>query len=447
MNTNANNYILRNYQIKAVNDGVNFFKNKTKKNGFMVLPTGAGKSLIIANIANKLNGCVLCLQPTFELLSQNYSKFISYGNEASIYSASAGVKEIGEVTFATIGSIYKKPELFEQFRYLIVDECHLVSPDSGSMYKKFLNNVRVKLLGLTATPFRLKSYSYPDQHSKLCFLNRMRPKVFQEVIHITQIRELVNDGYWAPVKYISQPFNRDELKPNTKGSNYTEESMREALKRQGTLDQAVWMAKELYERGRDQILIFLPDIASSETVARKLGVDSISSNTKKDARARMLKDFNSGKNFAICNVNVLSVGYDNQKIDAIIDLSPTLSLARYYQKLGRGVRIDLSDNKTKEDCVVVDMVGNYDMFGRIEDLEIDLVEGKWSVVSENKILTNTPLYKDEPIPELDDEVMEFGRFKDSKFSELPRWYMNWCFKNLPNNTKNEKLFKYMRAKL
>ena len=438
-------YILRDYQIEAVKRGLEFFYSKNKKNVVEVLPTAAGKSLIIANIARGLDAPVLCLQPTKELLIQNYSKFISYGNKASIYSASIGVREIGDVTFATIGSIYKKPELFSDFRYIAVDECHLISPRDGSMHKSFFENLNFKLLGLTATPFRLKAYSFPEPHSKLNMLNRERPKIFQDFIHITQIQEMVERKYWAPLEYISSSFDSSKLKINSTGANYTDDSIERALKSQNTVKNSIDWAKRLMKEGREQILIFAPSVDISDYIASQLGVNSVTSFTDKKDREKYLDRFAKGLDRAICNVNVLSVGYDNQKIDAIIDLTPTLSLARYYQKLGRGVRIDLSPTVTKQDCIVVDLVGNQDMFGRVEDLRIDNIGG-WGVFSNDKQLTNVELTKDNPIPELEDIVMTIGKYKDKPYKKIPRSYLMWIYQNWERNQYNESLFRYVEKK-
>nr|DAQ35880.1 MAG TPA: Chromatin remodeling complex ATPase [Caudoviricetes sp.] len=149
-------YKLRDYQQQASDAAIRFFSDNTKKrNAIEVLPTGAGKSLVIADIASRLEGHTLVFQPSKEILEQNYMKLCSYGVlDCSIYSASFGRKEISRVTFATIGSVKNHPELFQHFRNIIIDECHLVNPKEG-MYKEFLTMLRCKVLGLTATPYRL----------------------------------------------------------------------------------------------------------------------------------------------------------------------------------------------------------------------------------------------------------------------------------------------------
>lgn len=104
----------REYQTEAINAGLDFFNDKKKYNAFEILPTGSGKSVVIANIANQLEGRTLVFQPSKEILEQNFKKYISYGNRAGIYSASAGHKFIEKVTFATIGSVIKKKHLFKR---------------------------------------------------------------------------------------------------------------------------------------------------------------------------------------------------------------------------------------------------------------------------------------------------------------------------------------------
>lgn len=191
-------FILRDYQQKASDAAVKFFQSPGDKNGILVLPTGSGKSLIIADIASKLGGCTLVFQPSKEILEQNFQKLCSYGVlDCSIYSASFNSKKINRITFATIGSVRNHPELFQHFKYIIIDECHGVNPSEG-MYKTFLSMLKCKVLGLTATPYRLYSNMFG---SELRFITRTRPRVFSEVVYYEQIDTLLYRGYLAKLEY------------------------------------------------------------------------------------------------------------------------------------------------------------------------------------------------------------------------------------------------------
>jgi DNA repair protein RadD len=114
---------LRQIQKAPVSKGIAFFKLEKPKNSLIVAPTAFGKSLVIANIAHALPDKTLVLQPSKELLEQNYAKLKALGGEASIFSASMGVKEYGEITYATIGSIKSLGSIFKQrgYKNLIVD--------------------------------------------------------------------------------------------------------------------------------------------------------------------------------------------------------------------------------------------------------------------------------------------------------------------------------------
>jgi DNA repair protein RadD len=116
------NYILRPYQAEAAKAGIDCLLN-SEDNGLIVCPTGGGKALIIAAIVEGLDGPCIVFQPSREILQQNAEKLVSFGRNPSIFSASMGRKRIGAITLATIGSVVRKPELFQQFKYIVIDEC------------------------------------------------------------------------------------------------------------------------------------------------------------------------------------------------------------------------------------------------------------------------------------------------------------------------------------
>ena len=151
---------LRENQIEPVAIGVEFMKTPKMKPSIIVAPTAFGKSIVIAAIAKELGEKLLVLQPSKELLEQNYDKFVALGGTASIYSASAGSKEMGRVTYATIGSIINIAQEFKQMGVtkIIIDECDRFPRNKSGQLRRFVDGMKAThILGLTATPLKLQS--------------------------------------------------------------------------------------------------------------------------------------------------------------------------------------------------------------------------------------------------------------------------------------------------
>lgn len=378
--------ILRDYQIRAVRDGLRFFRNdKLKYNSLMVLPTGSGKSLVIANIAKELNQPTIVFQPTKEILEQNHAKLMAYGYNASIYSASFNSKRISNLTFATIGSVRTKPELFQHFKNIIIDECHFVNAKKG-MYSDFLKVVRGKVLGLTATPYRLVTDGFGG--SILKFQTRTRPRVFNRVIHVTQNGDLFNRGYLADLDYRTvNGFDSRQIKINSTGADYDDNSVRRYYKEVGFIDNLKNVVKETLQLGRRNILVFTRFIEESQLLVDELGdcAEIVTGETPKKERAAIIKRFRDGVTKVVANVGVLTTGFDFPELETIIIARPTMSLALYYQMIGRGIRI----HPGKESSWIIDLCDNYKKFGKVEDLTIvDPKKGLWHISSHGKQLTN-----------------------------------------------------------
>ena len=389
-------YKLRPYQEKCVETCHNYFKyGKSNDNPIACLPTGSGKSLIIASLAKILGDGVLVINPQKELLEQNYAKYEGYGGVASIYSASMGMKEVGMATFATIGSIVEQAEKFAHVRYIIIDECHLVPPKPNSMFMYFIRNMpNVKVLGLSATPFRLKKYRDPWTGlpmSKINLLPREKPKFFNKFIHVTQISEMYEQGYLARIKYMPIDWDDGKLIVNTTGAEYTDKSIDEALREQKVYERLPDIIQKSIEQGRKYRVVFVNSVADAEQLASVVP-DShcVSAKTPKKERERILNDFKAGKIKTIFNVGVLTIGFDFPALDTVIIARPTMSLALYMQMIGRGIRV----HESKQYCAVVDFCGNYKRFGKIENLEYKQdYKGNWVLVNEGKILTGVKMEK------------------------------------------------------
>lgn len=413
-------YVLRDYQKEASDAVVRFFRDKTDDgNGLVIAPTGSGKSLIIADIARQLNGNVLVLQPSSEILKQNFAKLKSYGIEdCSIYSASLNRKEISRITFAMIGSIMSQIEDFDKFTAILVDEAHVVNA-SGGMYKTFFEKVKRKIVGFTATPYRLytqqgimvrggfkpngtfKDEKYFDggfmpkpgvEVSNKCilkFLTRTRPRIFSKVIYNISIQKLMRDGYLARMQYFPlKVYDQSRVRMNTTGRDYDEKSLQSEFIRSNVVDKLTNIVKRLMHpksgRERNGILVFTSFLWEAEALANAIPeCEFICGNTKPKERYRILKDFQEGKIKVLSNVNVLTTGYDYPALDTIVMDRPTKSLALYYQAIGRAWRP--YPGKTSW---VVDLTDNYNTFGMVENLVMDeprpgqyvingFVDGQW----------------------------------------------------------------------
>jgi DNA repair protein RadD len=384
-------YVLRDYQEHAVERGTNFLLHGNHPGGLIVLPTGAGKSLVIAGIASKLDGPCLIFQPSREILQQNATKLLAYGFEPKIFSASMGEREIGQITLATIGSVKDCPTLFNDFPYVMVDEAHLVNAKSG-MYRVFFEALDdIRILGLTATPYRLSSDGYGG--SQLKFLTRTRPKVFHDVVAYAQIRDLIEAGYLARPLYQPVPgFSRGAVKLNTTGADYDEDSLRRHYNQIGFNDRLRRVILRLLEVGRKNVLVFTRFVDDAMRLAEVVpGMAVVSAKTKPTMRTAIVEGFRTGKIPVVANVGVLGLGFDYPELETVVLARPTVSLSLYYQQVGRLLR----PHPAKGDPWVVDMVDQVNQFGRIEDLWLQPggASGKqWEMVtrgvSQTRALTN-----------------------------------------------------------
>lgn len=401
--------ILRPYQEQAVH-GAKKWLNKYKKPGIIVAPTGSGKSLVVAALAKEL-GHTLVFQPNKELLMQNFEKYSLIADNATIFSASAKSKELGYVTFATIGSVVNRPkEEFDIFKYLIVDECHLYPSDGVQFYKFIKDHPDIKVIGLTATPFRLKTTSFGTSLSML----HGHSHIWGGYAHMTQIKEVSN--YWSPIEYTQEDTNLELLKVNSVGSEYTDDSLEEYAE---SIEEKVFRLIDSYEGKK--LLVFVPSVEQAARMSGQLkNASYVCSDTKDKERKDRVDRFKDGDIDVMFNVNIFSVGFDFPLLDGVIDGQPTLSLARYYQRVGRICRA----HPDKPLAKYIDVAGNYKKFGKVEDLEFRPNKVGYHVYSGNTKLTGVPMWEGKAISEA---TMPFGKFKGKPLSVVPKTYLEWLW--------------------
>lgn len=380
----------RPYQQKAIDSAVDFLRTSKGQNGLMQLPTGSGKSIVIAGICRDIASPTLVLQPSKEILAQNASKYRMYGGHCGVYSASAGEKRMSDVTFATIGSVVRKKHLLERFRYVIVDECHAVNAETG-MYEEVLSHMGMPVVGMTATPYRLGRVfdEAGNTRSILKFLTRTRPRIFDKVIYHIQNRELFDAGYLCPLQYFEvKAVNRAMLRANSTGADYTDESVRQAYKSSGFHTKLAQVVNRIFhpEVGRKNCIVFTRFTEEARWLVQQVpGSAIVTAETPARDRDRIINAFRTGRIRCVANVGILTTGFDYPELEAVVIARPTRSLALWYQMVGRGVR----PHPDKANCMVVDMGGNLPMFGKVEDLELSQ-DGGWHIRSNGRQLTNVP---------------------------------------------------------
>jgi DNA repair protein RadD len=443
---------LRENQVLPVQNGVEFFKSKKAEPSVIVAPTAFGKSIVIAAIATEVGERLLIIQPSKELLEQNYNKFIGLGGEASIYSAAMNEKEIGSVTYATIGSIVKIAHKFKSLGIskVIIDECDRFPREPGGMLRKFLTNAGIThVLGLTATPLKLQTNMGDDgPFSKLVMLTSRSKKgnFFKNIIHVAQIEEMVKLGFWSPLLYESYDFDTGELVYNSTGAEYTDDSIKRAYKNQNIGGKIIRKVAELTDR--KSILVAVPTIDEAIELATKIPNSApLYSGMADKERNRIIDDFKNGRLRVIIQVNILSVGFDHPQLDCIITGRPTSSLSWWYQFVGRVTRI----HSDKANGLVVDFVGSVPKFGKVEDLYFKYESPLWKLYGEGqKLLTGIPLSEiglhiegkqspHEIAASTEPVMLTFGKYTGQEVRKTPKWYREWLLANFQFGKFNEKV--------
>jgi DNA repair protein RadD len=350
-----------------------------------VLPTGAGKSLVIADLAHKLAQPILIIQPTKEILEQNVEKMRAYVDDADIgiYSASMGRKDISTYTFATIQSIYKKPEYFSHFKYIIIDECHLVNPKNlDGMFTTFLAAIgNPKVVGLTATPYRMdvvyeQLNGYFIAHTCTKLINRTKGRFWHRIVCCVNLGDLVDAGYLLPLKYIDKSIiEHEDIPTNISLSDFSMPGFERAISTKwDKIVEAIYFAQEISKH----VLVFCSSIEQATMLQQEFdGSAIVTSETSRKAREGLILAFREGRVQTVFNVGVLTTGFDFPELDGIVLIRPTKSIGLYYQMAGRGVR----KVEGKKSCKIIDLSGTVKRLGRIETIKMVKRE-MWELESE-----------------------------------------------------------------
>ena len=363
--------MLRDYQQKAIDDLYKWFSDGNQGNPCMVLPTGSGKSHIVAALCkdalqNWPETQILMLTHVKELIEQNAEKMRQHwpGAPMGIYSASLGKRQLGEpITFAGIQSVSKKSQEIGHIDLCIIDECHLVSHKDEGGYRKLLKdllkiNPSLRVIGLTATPFRLGHGLITD-----------KPALFDALLYSVGIEELLFKGHLAPLQSKLTKAKLDTTGVHKRGGEFIESELQAAVDNE---DQNHAVVREVINLSgeRKAWLFFCTGVDHAQHIAQSLrdqgiAADCVTGETPKKERAQMLADFKAGKLRALTNANVLTTGFDYPDIDLIAMLRPTMSPSLYVQMAGRGLR----PKSHTDHCLVLDFAGVVSTHGPITNVQ------------------------------------------------------------------------------
>ncbi|WCE30931.1 DEAD/DEAH box helicase [Vibrio sp. SCSIO 43137] len=362
-------YTLRPYQADSVKAVVHYFRKQSTP-AVIVLPTGAGKSLVIAELARLAKGRVLVLAHVKELVEQNHAKYEGYGLKGSIFSAGLGRKETDQqVVFASVQSVVRNLDAFaNQFSLLVIDECHRVPDDKKSSYQKVIShltelNPGIKVLGLTATPYRL-GMGWIYQYHTRGQVRTEEKRFFRDCIFELPIRYLLDEGFLTPAELIDAPtlsYDFSQLKPANTG-RYKESELDMVIEQSKRATPQI--VRQIIEQSKQRqgVMIFAATVRHAQEILSLLPQEEsaiVIGDTPGPERDLIIKRFKQREYRYLVNVSVLTTGFDAPHVDLIAILRPTESISLYQQIVGRGLR--LSEGKT--DCLVLDYAGNnYDLY-------------------------------------------------------------------------------------
>ena len=357
-------YTLRDYQQQAVNNTVKFFQKKQEP-AMIVLPTGAGKSLVIAELARIARGRVLVLAHVKELVEQNYEKYKSYKLSAGIFSAGLGKKDWEQkAIFGSVQSVARAPDdFFNDFSLLVIDECHRVAEEGATQYqeviKKLLQrNPGLFILGLTATPFRL-GLGWIYEYSQSGEIKTEQKRFFKQCVYELPLSYMIKNNYLTmPIKVDIPVTCYDFSELTDKDRLFTAAEVEEILKSQKRLTPFIIKnIIDITDRfNRQGVMIFSGSVRHAEEIMSYLPpVDAklILGETNIVERNKIIEDFKKRKFKYLVNVSVLTTGFDAPHVDVIAILRPTESNSLYQQIVGRGLRL----SKDKKDCYILDYTG------------------------------------------------------------------------------------------
>jgi DNA repair protein RadD len=374
---------LRPYQTEAVQAVYEHLQSRDD-NPCVVCPTGSGKSILLARICSdavlRWGGRVLILAHVKELLQQNADKLHRLAPDVNfgIYSAGLNSRKTKEsVIIAGIQSVYERACELGAFDLVLIDESHLLPENGEGMYRIFLQdakviNPNVRLIGFTATPYRLSS-------GMIC-----KPEnLLNHVCYEKGIRELIAEGYLCRIHTKVPAHKIDCSNLHVRNGEFRADDVAELFSTESAV-HSIFADIFRNTKDRKKILIFCADVAQATHFQREIGriaeAGLITGETPAPERAELIARFQDKPTGLLneikplrwlVNVNVLTTGFDAPNIDCVVLARPTLSPGLYYQMVGRSLRP--APNKT--DALILDYGSNILRHGTIDAIRIKTKSG------------------------------------------------------------------------
>lgn len=373
-------YSLRYYQEDCVKATYKYIREGGRA-GIAVLPTATGKSVIVAELVRrtliaKNHVRVMMLTHVKELISQNHEKLKSIWPTApcGIFSAGLRAKQATyPITYAGIQSCYRHPKIFGHIDMVIIDECHLISDKAESMYGSFLaglaeTNPNIVIIGLTATPYRM-GMGYLTE-------GPIFKDIYYDISTLDDFVKLIDEGYLSDLIPIQTTNEFDLSNIKKSAGEFTDKSLDENVNRAEITRMVVAETMER-AKGRNKGLAFCVSISHAEDMSRlfcEAGLRSvvIHSEITTAERDDRIDKFKAGEYNMICNVGVLTTGFDAPDVDYLVIARPTESTSLHVQIMGRGMRV----HPSKENTLVLDFAGNTIRLGPVNDPVIPMKKGE-----------------------------------------------------------------------
>lgn len=359
---------LRSYQRESI-DALYGHWEEGGGNALLVIPTGGGKSLVIATLLRELMTSfplmrIGMITHTKELIAQNFAELLRVWPQApaGIYSAGIGRRDTASpILFCGVQSVWNKTDLIGRFDLLVIDEAHLISRNASTMYGRFLDAMKarqpdLRIVGLTATPFRLDSGR----------LDKGPDRLFDKIVYEANVADLISDGYLSPLISKATHAEISTEGVHRRGGEFIAGELEAAAMAGDLVERA---AAEIVARGatRRAWLAFCTGVDHAVAVRdaiRRHGIsaEAVDGGMNAKERDRIIQMFRHGGIRCLTSVNVLSIGFNVPHVDLVALLRPTESAGLYIQQVGRAFR----KAPGKTDALILDFAGNVRKHGPVD---------------------------------------------------------------------------------